>query len=1295
MSIMAFYIFLPVSSQNIWVPFTSPTPQPASITLVESDNISVEFNAEIFGMYQLDTTVLSTDFQRISTPSGSVTIMVGHPEIPIIRQLIAIPHCDDVTLTVNVTETTSFSNYFVYPAPELVEVIHPDSSITVEESFVYDTTAYLQNQNYPQVTAEIVSTGYLRDQMYAEVFIYPIQFNPVTGNLQVNINYELTLTFTNPSGPVNENTGIFNNVASNVFLNYVSSGITAKINDRPGYTGNINWITISNQGQAADIIADYLIITDGVFWDPSGQTSDLLKIAQHRAEYNGFDIAIVEAKLIMSVYYDPLNEPYHNERAIRNFIFDVYDLGSANNTHDGKLGYVLLVGDALFDDNYSVPTSYDPDPGATSPGGFAYPSDYYYSCLTTIWSGHDHVGDVFIGRFCCDDNTELGNIIYKTIYYEREWQSRQAWKKNIGVFFGMNATNNSGYTHHFKYYLNNLVGGNGYSNSYFYYTDPEPYDDCIQYLRNGALIYHYIGHGFVDKWNDNSVQHLDVCQFVTNHHKNEFVISTACQTGHFDSGWEESFAEKTMYCSEQRGFVGVIASGRNLSVMYASQWYEPYSFKEYIYTSIFEHLSHIAGEFILEAKIAVTAPLTYTPCIAYNYFGDPALNLMAEGFEITNNVTLNCPITISSEIYVRPGAVLTIPSDCYIEFVNDGKLIIDNGTPNPGELIIYPGNDPSTTITGINSYNAIDVYGNIIFHQHTNKKITFTSPENHSWRGLAISNLSLDLDILTPLEFENCGFTTHLADLSISPVMLRNSFTNSNIWSTHGSLVLENSDFINTPVFVIDPVNDDASVEIRNCTINNESNINYSSIFIERYRNYNIHDNTINFSVGDGITIYNCGGISEGNFDNIIFNNSINYTASAQSLHKGIKIYRSIADIELNNITNTDYGIVGLNNSVISILGDQTATTNDDTQVIQDNISYQLYFSNNSYPEEISYNVIANGEVNKNPLVYNDANPPIGQLFNIEYNCWDNHFNAQTDLIPENKYDWEPIWCPGTYKSTSSNSSVYSGNQILYSSAMQHIENGEYLTAQSELKEIISDYPETETAKNSVKQLYELENVLNKDYQLLKNYYETEPNLQNSDLLGKLADWMISYCNVELGEFQLAIDWYDNVIDTTNSESDSTFAAIDMGEAALAMGTNMKGSIQCNNNQFIFNSRKEFEINREYLINELLKQNVLDEEINQNVGSDSLNKLAFLHQNTPNPFSSETNIKVEIFRDCNINLQIFDFSGEKLLSLADGGYLKGDYRFVVNTDYFSSGVYYYCLFVNGILGDTKKMIIIK
>jgi tetratricopeptide (TPR) repeat protein len=1272
-----------VFAQTTWVAFTSPSPQAADISLIESDNVLVEFSVDVFGMYKKDTTVSNMSFQRINTPGGTVTVSVGEPEMPYIRQLIAIPHCDDVSLTVNVTGSTSFTNYNIYPAPELVEVIHPDSSVSLEESFVYDSIAYQKNQNYPQVTAEIVSTGYLRDQMYAEVFIYPVQFNPVSGNLQVNTSYALTLSFTNPSGPVNENVGIFNNVATNVFLNYVSSGITAKINDRPGHTGSIEWIELTQQSQASEIVADYLIITDSIFWDPSGQITDLLKIVQHRAEYNGFDIAIVKVEQVMDIFNTP-GEDYEYERAIRRFIKAVFDNDNANNTYDGKLGYVLLVGGAIHQgSDHWVPPSYENiDPEIFSDFG---PNDYYYSCITqNLALDYDVFGDLFIGRISVYNNDELANNAEKILYFEKEADFGN-WRKNAG-FTRLEDSEYVDNINTMYQILDNYINP-PYSMKLFD-TDSLPLggktEPFINEFNEGRLAMFYFGHSNINEY-PYDAQYPSHCtdaymmNNLQNCKKNPFVLNFSCLSGNF-IGQNPCLMENLINTSNESGYLCGMAAPVPIGISYLRNNVPnnpPHHIIEgRIPYSIWNNLSHITGEFILESKCYTSRRLER---FKLNYFGDPALNLMAEGFKITGDFSFECGTEISSEIFVREGATLTIPG-CSLSFVDNGKLIIDHGAT----LKIYS----FAVISGINPQNAIEVYGNIEFIHENQGDIEFTAPDGHSWHGLIISNHSIDLDVSALLTFKNCNFICRSESLNLAPYAGLNQFNNSYFEFSHGSLVLSNANFTNSSILVLSPDNHESSVEISNCEFNNEFNVFLSTIFIERYMQYDIHENDIYFSDGDGITIFNCGGITDYNYPNGITNNVIEYTGSSPDLHKGIKVYRSVADISLNEIINADYGIVGMNNSSITITGDESATTYDETQQIVNNDSYQMHFTNNSFPEEIKFNIIGNGD-NPAPLIFTNCKPPAGNKLDVTLNCWDAHFSPGDDLLPANAYEWTPDWCPATTASSTTNS----GDIVLYESAMQKIESGDYIGAETDLREIISDYPETGTAVNALKQLYELEGVATQDYQALKTYYQSEPNLQNNNNLGKLAAWMVSYCDVKLEAYQDAIDWYDNVIDTTSSEEDSTFAAIDMGDAYLTMGGGMKSTVSCKHSQFLFDSQKAFEINREYLINELLKSQKAGEQDNSDLPGEDENQLAVLHQNVPNPFNSTTTIKVELHKACNIELDVLDMHGKKVLTLAKAYFEKDIHTFVVSLNEFTKGMYFYSLKVNDVIIDTKKMII--
>ncbi|MCD6111845.1 MAG: hypothetical protein J7J86_01105 [Bacteroidales bacterium] len=371
-----------VFAQN-WVTFTKSTPEEPVINLTQSNNQEVSFTVEICGMYKNNITFENEAFQRIDIPNEAKTKQIGNPELPYIRQLIAIPECDNVVLNVNITGQTDFNNYNIYPAPDYEDIQNPDSTVYLQEIFSKNDTVYNQNVYFPGMNAEIISTGYLRSQKYAEVYIYPIQFNPVTKHIIVYTNYQISLDFINPTTDVNINTGIFNNVATNTFLNYVSSGVTASINDNVQGNGNVQWITLTNTANARLIIADYLIICSDPFFEPDNPESEVLRIANHRATYNGFDVAILNADNIISdelgFFYEGSligDDTYKKEQRIRTCIRKIYQGAHAQHTYDGKLGYVLLIGDSENNTNLGMPTSYNHVYKIPFTNKKYYPADY-------------------------------------------------------------------------------------------------------------------------------------------------------------------------------------------------------------------------------------------------------------------------------------------------------------------------------------------------------------------------------------------------------------------------------------------------------------------------------------------------------------------------------------------------------------------------------------------------------------------------------------------------------------------------------------------------------------------------------------------------------------------------------------------------------------------------------------------------------------------------------------------------------------------------------------------------------
>lgn len=84
-----------------------------------------------------------------------------------------------------------------------------------------------------------------------------------------------------------------------------------------------------------------------------------------------------------------------------------------------------------------------------------------------------------------------------------------------------------------------------------------------------------------------------------------------------------------------------------------------------------------------------------------------------------------------------------------------------------------------------------------------------------------------------------------------------------------------------------------------------------------------------------------------------------------------------------------------------------------------------------------------------------------------------------------------------------------------------------------------------------------------------------------------------------------------------------------------------------------------------------------------------------LYQNYPNPFNSQTVIKYEIPKKSNIKISIFDITGKEVYNLFNGTNTAGKYSLNFNSANLSSGIYFYVLYDDNNIVQSKKMIILK
>lgn len=85
-----------------------------------------------------------------------------------------------------------------------------------------------------------------------------------------------------------------------------------------------------------------------------------------------------------------------------------------------------------------------------------------------------------------------------------------------------------------------------------------------------------------------------------------------------------------------------------------------------------------------------------------------------------------------------------------------------------------------------------------------------------------------------------------------------------------------------------------------------------------------------------------------------------------------------------------------------------------------------------------------------------------------------------------------------------------------------------------------------------------------------------------------------------------------------------------------------------------------------------------------------------LNQNYPNPFNPVTNISFSIQKQSAVSLKIFNTAGEEVETLIDNENLSAGIRTIMyNGEKLSSGIYFYTIYINGNIADTKKMMLVK
>jgi len=203
-------------------------PAGSHLQLLSSDSQAVVLELTVDD-FQVETVEhAGQTYHRLTIPDTTQTATPGEPQVPTRGTLLGLPSTQGVSVQVLDADYETQNGYRLYPAPGLEVIGANVDELPAEgarQTFVLNQERYATNAFYPSTPAEIAHTGHLRDQAVAQVQFYPVQYNPVTGEVRLYRRILARITWGIPLSAAAAETPrgaspAYENVLKSTILNY-------------------------------------------------------------------------------------------------------------------------------------------------------------------------------------------------------------------------------------------------------------------------------------------------------------------------------------------------------------------------------------------------------------------------------------------------------------------------------------------------------------------------------------------------------------------------------------------------------------------------------------------------------------------------------------------------------------------------------------------------------------------------------------------------------------------------------------------------------------------------------------------------------------------------------------------------------------------------------------------------------------------------------------------------------------------------------------------------------------------
>ena len=460
-------------------------------------------------------------FSRIvmgnSIPGGNV----GEPQVPVTRELIAVPFGATPVVNVKSYNVTEY-NLADYGIERIYPQQPSQSKSEKDVKFAYNEAAYTAKGYDERPLAEVTVMGTMRGIQIGALQINALRYNASTNTIRVYNDIEVEVNFENADLELTEKTLV------NTYSPYFRTVYASLFNEKA-----IRDIYDEHPDLWATPVK-VLVVANRMFEDAM----------QPWITWK------TEKGFYMDVNYT--DEIGTNANAIKTFITDKYNEGVAN----GQAPTFLII----IGDNAQVPAS------QTGSASHCVTDLYYYA---VDGGTNDYFGDMFHSRFTCENVAEFETVRDKSLMYEQYTMPDPSYLSNVLLIAGWDSSWNPRIgkptiQYAVNYYYN---AEHGFNNVYTFLETP--YNQPYVSLNTGVNFVNYTAHGSNTSWSDPSFTNSNVNQ-LTNQDKYFLAMGNCCQAA--DWGISGKCLGETFITAPNKGAYAYIGSCPS------SYWYEDYYF---------------------------------------------------------------------------------------------------------------------------------------------------------------------------------------------------------------------------------------------------------------------------------------------------------------------------------------------------------------------------------------------------------------------------------------------------------------------------------------------------------------------------------------------------------------------------------------------------------------------------------------------------------------------------------------------------------------------------------------------